>query len=218
VNDESSPKRRRGCLFYGCLTSAVCLVAILLALLLGLHELKQFIAEYTDSKPIVLPAVQLSPEQIDKLQRRVDDFKDAARTGRPTPPLELSSDDINALIATNPNLNALKGKLYVTIEGGHVKGQISFPLAQLGLALLKHRYLNGTAMFAVSLQNGNLAVVVQSVHVKGKPLPWIYMDKLRSQNLAANVNNDPHASVALNRLQSIQVQNGKIILVPKPLE
>jgi len=44
------------------------------------------------------------------------------------------------------------------------------------------------------------------------------MDKLRSQNLAANVNNDPHASVALNRLQSIQVQNGKIILVPKPLE
>ena len=49
-------------------------------------------------------------------------------------------------------------------------------------------------------------------------MPWVYMNKLRSLNLAANVNEDPHASVALNRLQSIQVKDGKLILVPKPVE
>lgn len=218
MNEETSPKRRRGCLFYGCLTGTVCLVAILLALLLGLHQLKKFIAEYTDPQPMPLPTVQMPPEQLDQLQRRIDAFKDAVRSGRPTAPLELSSDEINALIATDPNLRAVKDKLYVMMDDGHLRAQISMPLAQLGLAILKHRYLNGTAAFAVSIQDGNLAVTAQSVHIKGKPLPWIYMDKLRSQNLAANVNNDPHASVALNRLQSIQVKNGKLILVPKPLE
>ena len=218
MNDQSPPKRRRGCLFYGCLTGAVCLSAILVALLMGLHQLKKFIAQYTDPSPISLPAVQMSAEQIDQLHRRIDSFKDAVRSGRPTPPLELTPDEINALIATDPNLKAFKGKLYVIIEDNHLRGQISVPLAQLNLALLKHRYLNGTVAFSASIQNGNLIVVAQSVQVKGRLLPWIYMDKLRSQNLAANVNNDPQASVALNQLQSIQVKNGKLILVPKPLE
>jgi hypothetical protein len=189
-----------------------------LALLLGLHQLKKFITQYTDPNPMPLPAVQMSPEQIDQVQRRIEAFKDAVRSGRPTSPLELSSDEINALIATDPNLKSVKDKLYVTMEDGHLKGQISVPLAQLGLGILKHRYLNGTAAFSVVIQDGNLVVTAQTVQVKGKLLPWVYMDKLRSQNLAANVNNDPHASVALNRLQSIQVKNGKLILIPKPLE
>jgi hypothetical protein len=218
VKDESSPKRRRGCLFYGCLTGTVCLVAILLAFLLGLHQLRKFITQYTDPNPMPLPVVQMTPQQIDEIHARIDAFKDAVRSGRPTPPLELSSDEINALITSDPSLKAFKGKLYVTIEDGHFKGQLSVPLAQLGLAILKHRFLNGTATFSVAIQDGTLVVLAQSVHVKGKPLPWIYMDKLRSQNLAANVNNDPHASVALNQLQSIKIKNAKLVLAPKTLE
>jgi hypothetical protein len=217
VNDASTPKPRRGCLFYGCLTGITCLVAILLALLLGLHELRKFIAEFTDNKPTPLPSVQLSPEQKEQLQRRIEAFKNAVRSGKPTAALELNSEEINGLITTDPNLKALKDKLYVTIDGGHLRAQISFPLGQMGLPILKNRYLNGTAVFAVSLLDGNLVVTTQTVHVKGKPLPWIYMDKLRSQNLAANLNNDPQTPVALNRLQSIQVKDGKLILTPKPL-
>jgi hypothetical protein len=218
VTDESPPKTRRGCLFYGCLTGTVCLVAILLALLLGLHELKKMVALYTDPAPMALPAVQMAPEQIEQVQRRIDAFKDAVRTGRTTPPLELNADEINALIASDPKLRQVKGKLYVTMQDSHLKGQISLPLPQLGLPVFKNRYLNGTASFLVTLQNGNLSVSPDAILVKGKLLPWVYMNKLRSQNLAANVNEDPHASVALNRLQSIQIKDGKLVLVPKPLE
>jgi len=196
----------------------VCLVAILLAFLLGLHELKKMLAQYTGATPMALPTVQMSPEQIDQVQRRIDSFKDAVRSGRTTPPLELNADEINALIAADPNLRSVKGKLYVTIQDSHLKGQISLPLAQLGLPMFKGRYLNGTASFLITLQNGNLRVTPDAVLVKGKLLPWIYMNKLRSQNLAAKVNEDPRASVALNRLQRIQVKDGKLVLVPKPLE
>jgi hypothetical protein len=50
--------------------------------------------------------------------------------------------------------------------------------------------------------------------VKGKPLPGVYMDKLRSENIAESLNN-PRASVALKHLQEIRITDGKLVLVPK---
>jgi len=176
------------------------------------------IAEFTDAAPVPLPTVQMSAEDLDRVQRRIETFKDGVRSGRPTPALELSSDEINALIISDTNMAALKGKFYVTLDGGHLKGQLSVPLAQLGLSIFRGRYLNGTGTFSVSLQNGNLSVRPEAILVKGKLLPWVYMNKLRSQNLAANANDDPRASVALNRLQTIQVKDGKLVLTPKPAE
>src|SRR5262249_30518452 len=142
-------------------------------------------------------------------------FQDAVRTGRPTQPLTVSSDEINAFIQTDPNLARVKGKLYVTIEGDRLKGQVSIPLDDLGLRLFKGRYLNGSGIFAVGLQNGNLVVTPDVLIVKGKPLPAVYMDKIRSQNLAENLNNNPRASVGLNHLQEIRVSDGRLVLVPK---
>lgn len=212
---DQPPKPRRGCFFYGCLAGTICMVALLALALLGLHQVRRTLNRYTDTRPVQLPSVQLSAAQIEEVQRRLESFMDAARTGRPTPPLTLTADEINALIATRPDLQALKGRVYVTIENGHLKGQLSVPMDQLGLPMLKGRYLNGTGTFAMSLQNGILHIAPAEILVKGQPLPGIYMDKLRQQNLADAVNNDPHASVALNRLQDIQIQDGKIILVPK---
>jgi hypothetical protein len=176
------------------------------------------ISEFTDVAPMPLPTVHLSAEDLDRLQRRIDSFKDAVRSGRPTAPLELTSDEINGLINSDTNMAGLKGKVYVTMDDGHLRGQLSVPLAQLGLSVFRGRYLNGTGTFSVSLQNGTLAVRPEAIQVKGKLLPWIYMNKLRDQNLADGVNNNSHASVALNHLQNIQVKEGKLVLVPKPAE
>lgn len=215
MTDPGAAKPRRGCLFYGCLSGTVCLLIILVAFLLGLYQLKKMLNFYTDNHPIPLPSVQLSPAEIDQLKQRVENFQDAVRSGRPTPPLQLTSDEINAYIETDPNFAKVKGKLYVTIEGDRLKGQVSFPLDNVGLRIFRGRYLNGTGIFAVSLHNGNLVVTPESLVVKGKALPGVYMDKLRSQNLAESLNNNPRASVALNHLQEIRITDGKFVLVPK---
>jgi hypothetical protein len=137
------------------------------------------------------------------------------RSGRPTPPLTLNADEINAFIQTDTNMARLKGKLYVTLEGNRLKGQVSVPLEELGLRIFKGRYLNGSGIFAVGLQKGILVVNADSLSVKGKPLPGVYMDKIRSQNLAEGINNNPKASVGLNHLQEVQISDGKMIIVPK---
>ena len=67
----------------------------------------------------------MPPEEAKELHDRVDAFQAALDSGKPTEPLVLDSDDINVLIADNPDL---RDKVHVDIEGDKVKGQVSFPL------------------------------------------------------------------------------------------
>lgn len=215
MTEQTPAKARRGCLFYGCLSGTVCLLAILIAFLLGLYQLKRMLNFYTDTHPVQLPSVQMSAGEIEAVKQRIENFQDAVRTGRPTEPLALNGDEINAMIQNDPNLAAANGKVYVAIDGNTLKGQISLPLDQLGLHIFRGRYLNGSGTFAVGLHNGGLLVTAQTLVVKGKPLPGVYLDKIRSQNLAASLGNNPRASIALSHLQDIRVTDGKLVLVPK---
>lgn len=217
MTDQKVP-RRRGCFFYGCITGVACLVAILIAGLLGIQQFKKLLNNYTDTKPMPLPALKLTPQQIAQVQDRFDSFRDAVRTGRPTAPLALSADDVNALIASEPEFRGFKDKLYVMIDGDRLSGQFSLPMAEVGLDHFRGRYLNGTGTFQIAIENGVLRLRMQECVVKGKPLPSGYMDAIRRQNLAARVNANPRAAAALSRIASIQVSDGKLIIVPKPSE
>ena len=213
---DEKVKARRGCLFYGGLAAAVLLVAILIAALAGLRLAKRVFNQFTDTQPIPMPAVQLSPAQIAAVQQRFETFRDALRAHKPAPPLRLSAEDLNALLQSDPEFEAMKGKLYVTgIQDGQVTARISLPMEEAGLPVFKGRYLNAAATLKVSLRNGVLRIVPQAVSAKGRPLPNLYLEQVRKQNLAKNINSDPRVSVALDRLQSIEAKEGQLVIVPK---
>jgi hypothetical protein len=203
--------RRRGCLFYGCLTGIVCLVAILVAALIGLHMVRKAFLDYTDTAPMVWPAAEMSATQTAETQRRFQSFVDGLRAGQTVAPLALTGPEVNALIAsTNSSQKALSDSVRLSIDDNHLKGEVSIPL--------RGRYLNGSGTFVVSLQNGVLNLNVQSLTVKGKPLPPSIMTGLRAQNFAANAQNDPNIAPVLNHLQDIQLKNGQLLLIPKPAQ
>jgi hypothetical protein len=210
------PKRRKGCLFYGCLTLTACFLIFLVLLLAALYQFRRVVYQYTDSSPMPLPTLNMTAEQMDAVQRRVDAFKDALNAGRSTPPLVLTADDINALINTDPEFKPFKGRLYVTaLEDGKGKLAGSVRLGDIGFIVFRSRYLNGTATIGVTFQNGILGITPEELTTKGKPLPGPVMDKIHNLQISSRINQDPHASVALNRLQSIEIRDGKLILVPK---
>jgi hypothetical protein len=213
MTTEQQPiKRRRGCLFYGCLTSCIlALVVLALPVLIYLKILNAF-----DTKPIALPTVDLSDSDMQQVRQRVDAFRNDVRSAHPTQPLSLSANEINALIATDPNLKALKGKVYVSIEDSQVKGQVSVPTSDVGLGFFKHRYINGSGAFNIALTNGTLFLSLQSLAIKGRPIPEKYMQQVRAQNLAQGINDDPKSSAGLNKVKSIEVKDGKIVIVPTP--
>jgi hypothetical protein len=212
---DQPQKRRRSCLFYGCITGLLLLTVVLVAGLAGLRLARKMFNDFTDTKPMRLPTVQLAPGDLDALQRRVETFRDAVRLNKPTGQLALTSDEINALIATDPDLQELKGKLFVTIQNDQVNGQVSLPMEQIGLPVFHGRYLNGTGTFEISFRNGFLHINPQTFVVKGKPVPEVYMEKVRKQNLATDLNHNPRAQVAMDKLQDIKIKDGKLVIVPK---
>ena len=135
---------------------------------------------------------------------------DGGQTFAPNTVVSAGSSD-----ATDPDLEPFKGKVYVAIEGDQLKGQMSIPMAEAGLPAFRGRYLNGAGTFKLSVRNGLLCLTAQTIDVKGKTLPEVYMQKIRTENLARNLNSDPRASAALDRVQDIQVKDGKVVIVPK---
>jgi hypothetical protein len=215
TEEQPQTKRRQGCLFYGCLCGLVLLLVVVIAGLIGLRYAKKMYYEFTDSQPIALPEVKLSQPEIEALRHKVDDFRESVKAGRHTRPLTLTADEINALIAGDKDLKAMKGKFYVSLENDQIKAQLSVPLDELNLPIFKGRYLNGAATLSLFLRDGTLYLIPQDITVKGKPLPSVYSQSIRKQNLAQDMDNDPKASDALKQIQSIEVKNGELTIVPK---
>jgi hypothetical protein len=213
--DEQTPKPRRGCFFYGCITGVVLLAIVLGALLVGLHYVRKMVNRFTDAKPMEMPTLQMSKAEIDQVKQRFEAFQQAVREQRAPKPLALSADDINALIASGSESQALKGKLYVSLERDQVKGEVSVPLAEVGLTMFKGRYLNGRATLDLGFRDGVLIVTPHTLIVKGNPVPEVYMQEIRKQNFAAGLTNQPAAVAVLKGLQDIQVKEGKVVIIPK---
>jgi hypothetical protein len=187
------------------------LFAILMAVIayFGYRFVNQLVDEYTATAPRDLPKVEMPAEQRKILKDRVEAFRDAVKAGTPTEPLELTSNDLNALIEEEPDL---KGKIYVKIDGSEIKGQVSFPLEKIGLSMFKGRYLNGEADLKASLSDGILIVTLDSFEVNGKRPPDNVMTQIRQENLAKDAYKNPQNAEMLRKIESLEVKDGKIIL------
>ena len=210
------PRRQRGCFFYGCIIASVMALLFVLAVGVGFYmlyrALGRWVDQYTATAPRELPKVEMPSEKRQTLKERVEAFRKSIDSGTPTAPLVLTSDDVNALIEDNPDL---KGKIYVTIEGDKLRGQVSFPLESLGLPLFHGRYLNGEAELKASLSNGLLLVTLESFEVNGQRPPEQFLANLRQQNLAEDAYKNPKNAEFLRKLESIEIKDGKIIIKPR---
>lgn len=214
MNDPSKP-RRRGCWLYGCLiTLALALIGVIAGFLILRHVVHQTVMSYTDTTPAKLPDLVITQPEIEAAQQRWKTFFEGLKGNQPLPPLTLTADDLNALIAST-GTNALRDKLRVTIENNQLKGQVSFPLDRLQNGMLQGRYLNGTILFKVGLQDGVLTVRAESIEVKDQPLPGWLMSRIRAQNWAQNLMNDMNAVAVLQNLESIVVTNDALVVTPK---
>lgn len=212
---DPQQKRRRGCLFYAGITFVVLAAAVLLGSYLGFRYARRVIHLLSDTQPMQLPSVHLSDRQMFQLHDRVNTFGDQIRDGETVPPLELSADEVNALIETDPALAALKNHVYVAFDANRLKAQISFLAQDLGFEALRGRYVNASGLFDVALTNDELRITAEYLTIKGKPVSRQFMRQIEAQNLAAKFDQDPKVAAGLKKLQAIEVKDGKLVIVPK---
>jgi hypothetical protein len=211
------PPRQHGCFFYGCIIAGVLALLLLIAISVGLYLFYQWVGkqveQYTSTTPRELPTVNMPAEERKTLQERVEAFQNALKEGKPTEPLVLDADDINALIDEQEEF---KGKVYVSIDEDKLKGQISIPLDKFPLfGLTRGRYLNGEAEIKATIANDVLVVTLQSIEVNGKQVPEEAMAQIRGQNLAQDAYKDAKKADQLRNLESIEIKDGKLTIKAK---
>ena len=205
----------RGCLFWGCMgCGGIGIFAIIVAIVLGVlakRGLDRVIETYTAEEAIEIPVLQLTDEQAEAMAQHHQALYDgiASRDGKT---YILTADDLNNWIMEEEDLG-LAGNLYVYIEEDTIKADASIPLDEFfGLT---DRYLNGKIEFTIEYADGRLDIHIKDVLVNEELLPEKFLEGIRSENLAEDMNADPEFEEKMKNVESIEVKDGKIYLTVK---
>ena len=209
---EPPERKPRGCLFYGCLGAAVLgLLGVILIASAGYtlyHYVTKAVDDYTSTTREPVPQVTISDEQSKAIDDRWEAFTTAVDKGEAAE-IVLDNDEVNALIARTPEL---KDKVYVTMKGDQVTGQISWPLDETGIPFLRGRFLNGTTTLTVSLDHGYLDVRMKSIDVNGKTMPDDLAKNVGQQNLVKDVKFDDDVARKMRQIETLEVKDDHLYI------
>jgi hypothetical protein len=164
---EPPPPQRKGlgCFAKGCLILIGFVILLGVAFAAGTYFAVRFLrSEYFPPAQIELPASTATAQEQQAVRARWNAFEAAARAHQPAR-IELTADDLNALIASEPKL---RGKAQVSIDrnAGHLR--VSVPLD--ALRWLRGHYVNAECTVE-SAPDGNPADArVRSILVNGRPM------------------------------------------------
>ena len=188
-----------------------------------ISKLEQAVQEYTDAAPRPIPIVNMPDEDRKKVTARANAFLErmkavptAEKPGILTEEertLTLTADELNVLFENDPNL---KGRFHVSIQEDQVTAEISIPLSELQIEMVRGRYLNGNAKVNAQLVDGVLQVHLRDIQVKGKPLPEWLNTPLEEADLLAGSNDSNHPQPPLTRkYESLTIKDGKVTVVAR---
>lgn len=208
--------KSRGCLFYTGIAIAISIAVLLVASYLGYRYAKRLIHEFSGTQPVPVAATTLSETEINQARERVLNFSRALEQRTAVEPVSFTADEINGLIASHTNLVTVRGRLHISsLAGSNVLAEMSVPAEDLGFKPLQGRYVNASGVFIIGFSNGVLNVNAQSLSNQGQAFPNTFMGRIRPQNFAYRLNNDPQSKAVLSRLQDVRINDGKLVLIPK---
>jgi hypothetical protein len=159
------PQQGMGCFARGCLTVVVFALVLAAAFVGGTYVAVRFLrSSYFTSAPVQLPAATATAEERQAARVKWNEFEHAARAHQPAR-IELTADEINALIASEPKL---RGKAHVAIEDDTARLQVSIPLEEV--RLLRGRYMNAECAVQSSPDGNPAHARVTSIVVNGRPV------------------------------------------------
>ena len=213
---EAPPRRKGlGCFARGCLILLIFAIVLAIAgfagLYWGLHRHSAlFYGSYWMAKthsiaegPKPVPEFNASDQQIQLVQERWEDFEQKTRAGQPAE-IELSADDINALIATT---EGLRGKVFASIDANQLRLQVSVPIG--GVLGRPGYYFNGDVIIELkgvqSLDGPRFSRITNNgEQVPTDFLNWKYSSRQLREYLADQGN--------AYEIGTIEIREGKVIL------
>jgi hypothetical protein len=213
---EAPPRRKGlGCFGRGCLILLVFVIVLAIACLAGMYwglhrHSALFYGSYWLAKtrsiaeaPTPVPEFSTSDQQIQLVRERWQDFEQKARAAQPAK-IELSADDINALIATSEDA---RGKVFVSIDGNLLRWQASLPIG--GILGRPGYYFNGDVIIELNGAQSLDSPRFNRIIINGEQAPTDFLNwKYRSRQLREYLDEQRNAY----DVGVIEVRDGKVIL------
>ncbi len=218
----AAPARKKsgcGCLGCGCGGLLILLLLLMGLLVFGVFKARSFAAGYLMDQPTEFASVAISEQRLDEIRHQYNDFLEVMHTGQGTAQtLALTADEANALLADLLHNQALAGQVHVEFQAGKIQAAISFQIKDLKLGALfdENQYLNAAGVFAVSLVDGRLVVMLDALEVGGQALPDLLIGELKAENLAKDLYNDPESVRLWNRVKQLEIKDGSLSITVAP--
>jgi hypothetical protein len=212
---EAPPRKGLGCFGRGCLILLVFLIVLAIAGFAGLYwglnrDSARFYGNYwlpktrsLAERPTPVPEFNASDQQIQLVRERWQDFEQKTRAGQPAE-IELSADDINALIATSDDVH---GKVFASIDGNQLRMQVSVPIGRfLGRP---GYYFNGDVIIELDGVQSLDGPRFGRITINGEQAPTDFLKwKYRYRQLREYLADQGNAY----DIGTIQIRDGKVIL------
>jgi hypothetical protein len=212
---EAPPRKGLGCFGRGCLILLVFLIVLAIACFAGVYwglhrHSALFYGNYWLAKtrsiakaPTPVPEFNASNQQIQLVQERWQDFEQKTRASQPAE-IELSADDINALIATSDDV---RGKVFASIDGDQLRLQASLPIG--GVLGRPGYYFNGDVIIELKGTQSLDSPRFSRITINGEQVPTDFLNwKYRFRELREYLAEQANAY----DVGAIEVREGKIIL------
>ncbi len=204
-----------GCFAIGCVVVVVLLLiggAIVASL--GYFAYSK-VSKLTSNQPAAIPTFDGGDAMYQEASKKLDAFKQDAEAHRPSR-LELTADEINTLIAHNPDYSGAQLHLFVRLHDDAANVQLSLPTSMLPVSIFPGRYLNAEADFTPSLDSSrNLNVNLHELKIAAEAVPPDQLAPLQMQvNTAINlqVQRSSDAEEFLSHANSVEIRDGKLII------
>jgi len=212
---EAPPRRGLGCFGRGCLILSVFLIVLVIAGLAGmcwgLHRHSALFYGYfwlarTHSiaeAPTPVSEFSGSDQQIQRVRERWQEFEQKTRAGQAAE-IELSGDDINALIATSEDV---RGKVFVSIEGNQLRLQTSLPIG--GFLGRPGYYFNGEVIIELKGAQSPDSPQFRRLTINGEQGPTDFLDWTYSSRHLREYLSDQRNAYDIG---TIEIRDSKVIL------
>src|SRR5437764_9214139 len=180
--------RGMGCFAKGCLTLIIGGLVLLVVLVGGAIFLaNRAVQVFTSTQPVQVRVLPATPAELQVAKAKLDTLRSAAKNHQEAT-IEFNANEINALIANEPEFRGAAGHARVAIANSIASLAVSAPLDSMHLKRLNGRWFNGHIQFGFSYVDENFNFDIRSAEASGHhfPRPILTSDLMQSFNRRFN--------------------------------
>ena len=209
-------KRGLGCFGCGCLILALLVILFLALVAGGCYLGYQKVVAITSTTPAAVPSFNGTDDVYNTARQKISAFVHDVENHQAST-IELSADEINTLIARNPDLTQPPPHLFVTLVDDHAEVQGGIPTDVFAHGLLKGRYVNFDATFGLGFNSDtkSLDLTLHHLQIGDQTMPQNLLPLMQAEFtplINMQLQQYPPTKSFLQQAKSIGVKDGQLVI------